>query len=52
MSHEHGGGAEAIIREVAEASAYEEAKRNHNLGKLALNHLEAQEEVLPPGIEI
>ena len=50
MSHEHGGGAEAIIREVAEASAYNQAKRNNNLGELALNHLEAQEEVLTPGI--
>jgi len=50
MSHEHGGGAEAIIREVAEASAYEEEKRSHNLGEIALNHLEAQEEVLAPGI--
>lgn len=46
MSHEHGGGEEAIKREVSEATAYE----SQRLARLALNHLEEQEEVLAPGI--
>jgi len=50
MSHEHGGGEEAIRRSNLEAQEYNQQKRNSNLGELALNHLEAQEEVLAPGI--
>jgi len=50
MSHEHGGGEEAIKRSNLEAQQYNDAKRSHNLGEIALNHLEEQEEVLAPGI--
>ena len=50
MSHEHGGGEEAIRRSNLEAQQYNDAKRNHNLGEIALNHLEEQEEVLAPEI--
>ena len=50
MSHEHGGGEEAIKRSNLEAQQYNETKRNRNLGEMALNHLEEQEEVLAPGI--
>ena len=40
MSHEHGGGDVARSREVAEAMAYNEEKRNRKLGKTAMHEID------------
>ena len=65
MSHEHGGGEEAIRREVLETTAYEEQRLSrfsrHIMDQIVnkedelciqnrLSKLEEQEEVLAPGI--
>ena len=65
MSHEHGGGEEAIRREVLETTAYEEQRLSrfsrHIMDQIvnkedelciqnSLSKLEEQEEVLAPGI--
>ena len=56
MSHEHGGGAEAIRRSNLEAQQYNDAKRSRRLGQETMQkaieeqliEIEAQTEVIEP----